>query len=136
MSINESFLPYRVAAHYLSDCLKKAGMEFPTVGVICGSGLSELSKALEGKTLRRVPSVAKTDYLTVNEPWNFSYHSHHLFLLALFSRSITASSTRTFRDFQLIVRWQVTRERSSLDLWVASQPAAFEDVFTVTRAMT
>jgi purine-nucleoside phosphorylase len=51
MSMNESFLPYRIAAHYLSNRLVEEGMEFPAVGVICGSGLSELSNALEGKTL-------------------------------------------------------------------------------------
>lgn len=27
------------------------GMEFPEVGVVCGSGLSELSNTLEGKTM-------------------------------------------------------------------------------------
>jgi hypothetical protein len=50
--VNESFVPYRVAAHYLSGRLQDAGMPFPSVGVICGSGLSELSNALEGQTLR------------------------------------------------------------------------------------
>lgn len=51
MPMNESFLPYRIAAHYLSDRLVAKGMAFPVVGIICGSGLSELSKALEGETL-------------------------------------------------------------------------------------
>ncbi len=49
--MNETFIPYRVAAHYLSTRLVEEGMDFPAVGVICGSGLSELSKALEGPTL-------------------------------------------------------------------------------------
>lgn len=49
--MDEAFLPYRVAAQYLSDQLNEAGVSFPQVGVICGSGLSELSKALEGETL-------------------------------------------------------------------------------------
>ncbi|KAG7364567.1 purine nucleoside phosphorylase [Nitzschia inconspicua] len=49
--MDESFLPYRVAAAYLSKKLEDEGMDFPQVGVICGSGLSELSKALEGQTL-------------------------------------------------------------------------------------
>ena len=49
--MEETFLPYRVAAHYLSEQLNEANMDFPIVGVICGSGLSELSKALEGRTL-------------------------------------------------------------------------------------
>jgi purine nucleoside phosphorylase len=51
MIVNESFLPYRVAAHYLWNQLHDKGIEFPLVGVICGSGLSELSQALEGETL-------------------------------------------------------------------------------------
>jgi purine nucleoside phosphorylase len=54
MSIDESFIPYRVAAQYLSEKLKENGTPFPIVGVICGSGLSELSDALDGKTLRYV----------------------------------------------------------------------------------
>lgn len=49
--MDESFLPYRVAAHYLMGQLHDAGMPSPMVGVICGSGLSGLSKALQGKTL-------------------------------------------------------------------------------------
>jgi len=49
--MDESFLPYRVAAHYLAKQLEDAGMPLPVVGIICGSGLSELSKALEGKAL-------------------------------------------------------------------------------------
>lgn len=49
--MDESFVPYRVAAHYLTQQLEEAGMAMPVVGVICGSGLSELSKTLEGKTL-------------------------------------------------------------------------------------
>lgn len=47
--LDESFLPYRVAADFLSRRLVEAGVEFPSVGVICGSGLSELSNTLEGK---------------------------------------------------------------------------------------
>ena len=54
MSVDESFVPYRVAAHYLSERLKEHGIAMPTVGIICGSGLSELSKALDGRTLRCV----------------------------------------------------------------------------------
>jgi purine-nucleoside phosphorylase len=51
MYMDESFLPYRVAAAFLSKRLKEEGMELPKIGVICGSGLSELSKALEGRTV-------------------------------------------------------------------------------------
>lgn len=49
--MDESFVPYRVAAHYLTQQLEESGMDMPIVGVICGSGLSELSKTLEGKTM-------------------------------------------------------------------------------------
>jgi purine nucleoside phosphorylase len=48
--MNETFIPYRLAAHYLWDLLLDEGIEFPLIGIVCGSGLSELSKALEGKT--------------------------------------------------------------------------------------
>jgi purine-nucleoside phosphorylase len=51
MFMDKAFLPYRDAAHYLSEQLNEANLDFPLVGVICGSGLSELSNALKGKTL-------------------------------------------------------------------------------------
>jgi purine-nucleoside phosphorylase len=51
MYMDESFLPYRIAAAFLSRRLEEEGIDAPRIGVICGSGLSELSKALEGKTL-------------------------------------------------------------------------------------
>jgi purine-nucleoside phosphorylase len=46
-----TFVPYRSAALYLQNQLRGAGLPLPQVGIICGSGLSELSEALEGKTL-------------------------------------------------------------------------------------
>jgi hypothetical protein len=49
--MHESFIPYRVAGNYLSNRLEKEGVSFPVVGVICGSGLSGLSKSFEGKIL-------------------------------------------------------------------------------------
>ena len=49
--MDPDFLAYRVAAAYLRDRLNDAGVEFPLVGVICGSGLSGLSSALKGKTM-------------------------------------------------------------------------------------
>jgi len=49
--LQEPFLPYRIAADFLARKLAEESMEFPSVGVICGSGLSELSNTLEGKTL-------------------------------------------------------------------------------------
>jgi len=49
--IRDSFLPYRIAADFLSRKLVEESMEFPSIGVVCGSGLSELSNALEGTIL-------------------------------------------------------------------------------------
>jgi len=49
--IPKEFLPYRIAADFLMKKLVEANMKLPTVGVICGSGLSELSNTLEGTTL-------------------------------------------------------------------------------------
>lgn len=49
--MNPTFVPYRVASAYLQERLKEAGLPLPRVGIVCGSGLSELSKALEGDTL-------------------------------------------------------------------------------------
>lgn len=46
-----SHVPYRLAAAYLLGRLEKESMDFPQVGIICGSGLSGLSSTLEGKTL-------------------------------------------------------------------------------------
>lgn len=51
MIFNESFLPYRKAAHFLWNKILDEGIEFPLIGIVCGSGLSELSKTLEGKTM-------------------------------------------------------------------------------------
>jgi purine nucleoside phosphorylase len=49
--MHPSFIPYRKAGVYLAKRLEQAGMESPEVGIVCGSGLSGLSNALEGKTL-------------------------------------------------------------------------------------
>lgn len=49
--MDPSFVPYRAAASYLHNRLRVAGLPLPQVGIICGSGLSELSQALEGLTL-------------------------------------------------------------------------------------
>lgn len=46
-----SFIPYRLAGAYLTKELQKAGMESPSVGIICGSGLSGLSNCLQEPTL-------------------------------------------------------------------------------------
>ena len=51
MIINDAFIPYRQAAHYLWNKILEEGIEFPLVGIVCGSGLSELSRTLEGKTM-------------------------------------------------------------------------------------
>ena len=50
-AMDPSFVPYRIASAYLIEKLEECGMQLPTVGIICGSGLSELASALEGKTL-------------------------------------------------------------------------------------
>ena len=49
--MHPSFIPYRVAGAYIPKRLEDEGLDNPQVGIICGSGLSELSKTLEGKTL-------------------------------------------------------------------------------------
>jgi len=46
MTSDPSFIPYRRAAAYLKDRLDDANIPCPVVGIICGSGLSGLSKAL------------------------------------------------------------------------------------------
>jgi len=62
--MDSSFVPYRVAAGYLDKRLKDAGLKAPVVGIICGSGLSGLSGALEGETLtvqvRSIHSVVQS----------------------------------------------------------------------------
>lgn len=49
--MHPSFVPYRVAGAYIAKRLQDEGIDNPEVGIICGSGLSELSQTLEGKTL-------------------------------------------------------------------------------------
>lgn len=49
--MDSTFVPYRLAASYLLQVLEDEGMASPAIGIICGSGLSELSKTFEGKTL-------------------------------------------------------------------------------------
>lgn len=46
-----SFIPYRIAGNYLKGRLEKAALALPTVGIICGSGLSGLSETLNAPTL-------------------------------------------------------------------------------------
>ena len=49
--MDATHIPYRIAAAYLFTRLQAAGMDAPVVGIICGSGLSELSETLDGTTL-------------------------------------------------------------------------------------
>jgi purine-nucleoside phosphorylase len=49
--MNHSFIPYRLAAKYLQDRLVEKGLPFPAVGIICGSGLSELAQTLQDPVL-------------------------------------------------------------------------------------
>jgi purine-nucleoside phosphorylase len=44
--MDPSFVPYRLAAAYLLQVLEDSSMQLPSVGIICGSGLSELSSAM------------------------------------------------------------------------------------------
>jgi purine-nucleoside phosphorylase len=46
--MNPNFVPYRKAAAYLQERLREKNLPLPQVGIICGSGLSELSDAFEG----------------------------------------------------------------------------------------
>jgi purine-nucleoside phosphorylase len=51
-TMDPSFVPYRIAAAYLLGILEESNVPLPSVGIICGSGLSELSNAMSGaKTL-------------------------------------------------------------------------------------
>mmetsp|Transcript_28475 Transcript_28475/g.43697 ORF Transcript_28475/g.43697 Transcript_28475/m.43697 type:complete len:107 (-) Transcript_28475:1395-1715(-) len=43
-TMDAPFLPCRLAAAPLKSQLKEANMSLPKVGIVCGSGLSELSK--------------------------------------------------------------------------------------------
>uniref|UniRef100_A0A7S2EFA2 purine-nucleoside phosphorylase n=1 Tax=Trieres chinensis TaxID=1514140 RepID=A0A7S2EFA2_TRICV len=45
-TVDQSFAPYREAAAYLKSLLEEASAPLPVVGIICGSGLSGLSKTL------------------------------------------------------------------------------------------
>ena len=49
--MHPSFVPYRVAGAYIAKRLADEGMDTPEIGIVCGSGLSGLSEALEGKKL-------------------------------------------------------------------------------------
>jgi len=49
--MHPTFVPYRVAGAYIAQRLRREGIDNPEVGIICGSGLSDLSTTLEGKTL-------------------------------------------------------------------------------------
>jgi purine-nucleoside phosphorylase len=46
--MNPNFIPYRKAAAYLQEQLREKNLPLPQIGIICGSGLSELSEAFEG----------------------------------------------------------------------------------------
>lgn len=49
--LDASFVPYRLAGAYLLEQLKQHQMSTPVVGIICGSGLSNLSSTLTSPTL-------------------------------------------------------------------------------------
>jgi len=47
--MDASFAPYRIAGAFLEEKIEQEGIANPTIGIICGSGLSGLSDALSGK---------------------------------------------------------------------------------------
>ena len=51
LTMHSTFVPYRLAGAYLQERLENAGMPMPSIGIICGSGLSGLSSTLESPTL-------------------------------------------------------------------------------------
>lgn len=54
-SLHPTHKPYRLAASYISRTLKKHNTAAPTIGVICGSGLSGLSAALDASKAIAIP---------------------------------------------------------------------------------
>jgi purine-nucleoside phosphorylase len=46
-TMDVSHVPYRLAAAYILSRLKEAGISTPVIGIICGSGLSGLSSAMQ-----------------------------------------------------------------------------------------
>jgi purine-nucleoside phosphorylase len=50
-TMDVSHVPYRLASAYLLTRLESTGLALPTVGIICGSGLSGLAATLDGPTL-------------------------------------------------------------------------------------
>lgn len=116
MIFNESFLPYRKAAHFLWNKILDEGIEFPLIGIVCGSGLSELSKTLEGKTM----TVKYSDIPGYVLP----YPRITILGIQEFSSHLGNSDTGSPR----IVRLLVTRVKLCLENSVAFQQFAFEDV--------
>ena len=49
--MDTTHVPYRVAASYIFRRLQEANIALPQIGIICGSGLSELSNTLQEPTL-------------------------------------------------------------------------------------
>ena len=48
--LDVTHIPYRNAASYIKSQLESKSISIPTVGIICGSGLSSLSKGLDTDT--------------------------------------------------------------------------------------
>jgi len=49
-SMHPTFVPYRLASAYLLELLESEEMTTPSVGIICGSGLSGLASALDAQS--------------------------------------------------------------------------------------
>lgn len=54
-TLHPTHVPYRLAASYILSILKEYDVPAPKVGIICGSGLSGLSKALDVDTTVTIP---------------------------------------------------------------------------------
>jgi hypothetical protein len=104
-------------------------MESPEVGIICGSGLSGLSNALEGKTLTVSNVIAHNNSPTTNLrlqlPRIFSFPEPLLFS----HRSTTAK----YLAFLLKRLSSDTKERSSSGSYLGLLPSVFVDDSTVTK---
>jgi purine-nucleoside phosphorylase len=53
--LHPTHVPYRLAASYILSTLKEYDVPPPTIGIICGSGLSGLSKALDVNSTVTIP---------------------------------------------------------------------------------
>jgi purine-nucleoside phosphorylase len=92
MALDATFVPYRIAAAYLRDRLIEAGITtLPSVGIICGSGLSGLSEALESSSQQL--AVAYADIPGFPAHCTVPGHEGQVVFGMLSSQSISSSSS-------------------------------------------